>query len=77
MATAPEQRYLNGYDRVRMVCLTKGVDAARQWLNLSTEGVAYRDGAKAAIYDYEEPTACPIPQTSYLATNCGRGLFVR
>ena len=59
MATAPEQSYLNGYDRVRTVCLTKGVDAARQWLNRSTEDAAYRDGAKAAIFDYEDANGLP------------------
>lgn len=61
MATAPEQRYLNGYDRVRMVRLTKGVDAARQWLTRCTEDAAYRDGAKAAIFDYEDANGLPHP----------------
>jgi hypothetical protein len=59
MATAPEQRYLDGYDRVRTVCLIKGVDAARQWLNRSTEDAACRDGAKAAIFDYEDANGLP------------------
>jgi len=51
----PETTYARGYEFGRDLCLTKGMQAALQWLNEHPLAPsAQQSGVRSAIWDYED-----------------------
>ena len=50
-----QKLFANGYESGRALCLTKGPEAAHQWLEEHPlEAHARREGIRAALWDYED-----------------------
>lgn len=60
MATRSETEFFDGWDRGRILCLTKGPDVACQWLNDHPRAPQpYREGVSQAIRDYLDANGLP------------------
>lgn len=60
MSTPTETTYFDGWDRGRTLCLSKGPEAVRQWLNEHPrEAEPYRQGVRQALRDYLDANGLP------------------
>lgn len=58
MAASGEQEYQRGYDTARALCLTVGVEVARE-RTPTTAGAAYQAGYDWALWDYCDANGLP------------------
>lgn len=55
-----EKDWSSGYERGRLICLTSGAAAGRQWMrDHRAHGAAFLDGFGRAIFDYLDANGLP------------------
>lgn len=60
MANRSEQDWGNGYEQGRIICLTSGAAAGRQWVrDHRAHGAAFLDGFNRAILDFLDANGLP------------------